>query len=301
MDRKQWLKERQDGVGGTDIASIAGCGFQDAADVYAEKIAPEPIDRAGVPIMRMGLATEALNAELYAERFGDLTSPGLVRSASEPWMFATFDRKTWNDPPRVVELKYAGPFFGDKWGQDGTDELPEAYILQATWQTAIAMANGETMAHPHVSALSGSGEHRVFTVPFSRRLADLLIELAAAFWERVKNRQEVGSDWNHPLRAKIVESLAVVRPGSWIRLGPDADAIVEEMDKLAFVKAQGEEAEEQIRALKRKLLVCLGENQEGQLADGRRVKQYPVIEKLIIPKPYMREARTDVRILGKAR
>ncbi len=303
-ERKAWLAERQQGIGGTDIASIAGVGFQDAADVYAEKVAAEPIDNLGSPIMRMGLATEALNAELYLERAGNgwMKSPGLVRCNSEPWQFATFDR-FWllkEGPCRSVELKYAGPFFGDRWGADGTDELPEGYIIQATWQTAIAVANGATMAAPHVSVLAGSGEHRVYNVPFSRRLADLLLELGEVFWNRVKNREPVGPDWNHPLREKIAESL-IVKPHTWVRLGADAEELVAEWDRLAFVKAQGEDAAEAIKGIKNRLRECLGENQEGQLADGRRVKQNLIAGLTVAPKPYYREPRVDVRILKGAK
>ncbi len=306
-ERKAWLAERKDGVGGTDIASIAGVGFQDAADVYQEKIAAEVIDRPAHPIMRMGLATEALNAELYAEKYSSdvtsLYSPGLMRSKSDPWHIATFDRiaVAVDSPDRAVELKYAGPFFGDKWGDEGTDQVPEGYVIQATWQTAIAVANGATMLAPHISALSGSGEHRVYVIPFSRRLADLLLELGSEFWQRVVKRQEVGPEWNHPLREKISQQLAIVNPGSWVRLGPDADALAEEYDRLHFTKKQGEDAEEQIKVLKLKLRACLGENEEGQLADGRRVKQYPVAGVQVTPKPHWRNPRVDIRILGKRR
>ncbi len=306
-ERLEWLRERQSGLGGTDLASISGVGFREASEIYQEKVSPEPVNNPGSAIMRMGLATEVLNAELYAEKYSSdvtsLYSPGLMRSKSDPWHIATFDRiaVAVDSHDRAVDLKYAGPFFGDKWGDDGTDQVPEGYVIQATWQTAIAVANGATMLAPHISALSGSGEHRVYVIPFSRRLADLLLELGAEFWRRVVKRQEVGPEWNHPLREKISQQLAIVQPGSWIRLGPEADILAEEYDRLHFIKKQGEDAEEQIKVLKLKLRACLGENEEGQLADGRRVKQYPIAGVQVTPKPHWRNPRVDIRVLGKRR
>lgn len=308
-ERKAWLIDRKEGIGGTDIASIAGVGYKDndAASVYREKVAIEILDEEPNNLMLLGLATEQMNADLYLKKanvgLGWMESPGLVRCNSEPWQFATFDRilVPEDGPKRDVELKYTTFFSDEKWGDDGTDQVPERFVIQCTWQTAIAVANGATMLAPHISALAGTGDHRVYTIPFNRRLADLLLELGAEFWKRVVARQEVGPDWNHPLREKITQQLAIVNPGTWVRLGPDADALVEEYERLHFVKKQGDDAEEQIKTLKTKLRACLGENEQGMLGDGRRVKQYPVAGVHVTPKPHYRQPRVDIRILGKRR
>lgn len=307
--RREWLRERQRGLGGTDMASICGCGFQDAAAVYADKTAPEPADREPSPIMAMGLATEEHNAQLYARRTGaKLTSPGLMRSGREPWAFATYDRlrlDEWEFLPGQgaplnyggpVELKYVGPFFGDEWGPDGTDQVRDGYVIQATWQLAVLRDRGHRVERCDVSALSGSGEHRVYLIPFDEPLAGLLWEIGRAFWARVESR--AGADgWQSPLLEEVAARLVAIRPDTSVRLSGDALEMVEEIDRLSRVKKEGEAAAERIAFLKGRLAATLGDAEVGHLPDGRRVKQYRVPAAEVTPKPYTRPARVDVRIL----
>ena len=83
LDRKPWLRDRQGGLGGTDLASIAGVGYEDALNVYESKVADEPPDELGHPLLQMGLATEPYNAALYAAKTGAvLFEPGMVRAPS---------------------------------------------------------------------------------------------------------------------------------------------------------------------------------------------------------------------------
>lgn len=305
LDRKQWLRDRQTGIGGTDIAAIAGVGFRSAAEVYAEKIG-SPEDRGPLPIMRLGLALESHNADLYAERFlgpdDALLTPGLVRTASPDWQFATFDRLASHRRPgetdafRVVELKYVR-WFGDQWGDDGSDMIPDAYSIQATWQHAVALAKypSRKLEQPHLAALDSSGEQRVFTVQYSDRLAALLLDLANDFWQRVLRREEVGPDWRHPLSDKIADEVATVRANTMVRLDDEAQTFADQMDEAAALKARSEKV---YKFAKGKLREILGDREVGILPDGRRVKQYAVAERLISPRPYLREQRVDLRILG---
>ncbi len=293
------------------MASICGAGFQDAAAVYAEKISPQPIDRAPSLIMLMGLATEPHNAALYTRRTGArLLDIGIVKARCEPWAFATFDRVRRDDGcgpdsdraqrhepfGRPVELKYAGPFFGDEWGPDGSDEVKDGYVIQATWQAQILTLNGHRITGTDLSALSGSGEHRVYPIPFDARLGALLLDVGRAFWDRVRSRAGVDG-WNPPLLDAVAERMVAIRPDTAVELDADAVALVEEIDALTVVKRTGEEAEERIKVLKKQLAALLGGYQFGELPDGRRVKQSLIPGKVITPAPYEREPRVNVSII----
>jgi predicted phage-related endonuclease len=304
-ERLAWLRERQTGLGGTDMASICGVGFHDAAEVYAEKVSPEPVDRPPTDLMRMGLATEPENAARYAERTGArLYSPGLIWARGESWAFATFDRVRLDgaataDAPEfgcAVELKYT-PFFSDAWGPDGSDEVKDGYTVQATWEALILRLNGHDVRRTDVSALSGRGEHRVYPIPFDEELGRHLLEIGRDFWARVQSRSGV-ADWEHPLRAAVESRLKLVRADTAAPLSPEAVELVAAIDGLLPVKDAGKEAEDRIKLLKRLLSKSLGAAEVGLHPDGRRVKQYPVAAKLITPRPYEREARVDVRILN---
>lgn len=298
-ERTAWLADRQTGLGGTDMASICGVGFQDAAAVYAEKVAPEPIDRPPTILMRLGLASEDFNAQLYAERTGArLLAPGLMRAEPEPWAFATYDRVRVDSPVTVgcpVELKWT-PFFRDSWGPDGTDEVRDGYLVQAVWEAVILRLNGHDVRRTDLSVLSGTGEHRIYPIPFDEQFGAMLLEIGRAFWGRVVTR--AGADgWRHPLLADVEKRLTFIKPDATVTVGPDEVAIVEEIDGLTLVKKQGEEAEERIKLLKSQLVERLAPAQIGTLPDGRQIKLYPVAGKVVTPAPYELQPRTDVRIL----
>lgn len=298
-ERTNWLGARQRGIGGTDIASIAGVGFQTALDVFEEKVAAEPIDRPPSPIMMMGLATEDHNAHLYAERTGaTLMRPGLVWSKIEPWQFATFDRIARfdsGDPNeysecRPVETKYC-LYFGDDWGEDGSDQIPDGYIIQATWQIVALRSTGRIVHQADVSALAGTGEHRRYPVRYDERLAVMLLELGRAFWKFVEARTPP-LDWVHPLQDEIATHLTKIRPDTTIALAESAQQMA---DAYAKAKDAEKEAKQLADGIKAALRKELGEYEEGILPDGRRVRQ-----RVTHRKAYQVEATSyvDFRILN---
>lgn len=289
-ERTAWLRARQSGVGGTDIASIAGVGFQSAADVYAEKLAPDPIDREPSPIMLMGLATEDHNAALYTKRTGTrLMSPGLVRSKREPFVFATLDRVSLHPDSgladKPVQLKYAGPFFGDSWGADGTDEIKDGYLVQVTWEALVVQHNGQAAAEADLSALDGAGEHRVYRVPFDPRLATMLLELAAAFWRRVEYRDGI-EGWTHPIQAEVVNRLESLRPDVSVELD---EAALSQVCAFQAAKEREKEAKRAADEFKAELLKALAGAGEGRLPDGQRITQ-----KIVHRRAYSIEASSYV-------
>ena len=296
-ERLAWLRERQRGIGATDISSLCGVGFSDAETVYAEKTADEPVDSPPNPVMAMGLATEPHNAALYAARTGArLISPGLMRSESNPWQYATYDRLAADKPEfpgRAVELKYT-PFFGDEWGSDGTDDVRDGYIVQATWQTAILRANGHNVSLTDISAIDGYGNHRVYPILFNESLAAILFRVAESFWRCVESRAGLAR-WESPAE-EVATRLLEIRPNTSVVLGTEAMEIVHEIDRLTGIKRDGEACADAIKNKWKPLLAAmLGGAAEGKLPDGRRVTQ-----KIVVRKPHQVQGSQfhDLRILS---
>lgn len=297
-ERAAWLAERQTGIGATDLASVLGVGFRTPTEVYAEKCADEPVDREPSPLMRLGLAMEAHNADLYTRCSGmPLISPGLIRARNEPWAFASLDRAHGFYPGvigRPVELKYT-TFFGDDWGPDGTDQVKDGYVVQATWQAAILRTLGAGIDGADISALAGTGEHRIYHIPFDERLAALLFDVGRSFWARVVRRSGV-ADWEPPfaLVDSIADRLAAIRPETTIPLGHEA---IELADRYEALKAQKAAAEDEAKAaggrmkqVAAELTKLLGTHETGVLPDGRRVQQ-----KTVHVAAHQREASSHVR------
>ena len=125
--RAEWLEERRSGIGGSDVAPILGMSkWSTPYSVYADKrgeLAPQPenID------MLIGTLFEPWLFASYKTITGVAIrkSHKILRDKEFPFMLANVDAL---HKDRVVEFKTARN--SDDWGQPGTDQVPQAYLLQ---------------------------------------------------------------------------------------------------------------------------------------------------------------------------
>lgn len=254
-NRTEWLKQRQTGLGATDIASLVGVGFSNPQRVYADKITPIVEEQPCHPLLSIGLATEDLNARLYAEKMGvdALTQPpGITRHPSVEWMFSTLDRQA---PDRIVELKYT-PFLSDGWGEEMSDQIPMGYLIQTHWQMMCA-----AITDADVSVLSGTGEHRVYRTQYDFDLGSMLAHIGFNFWTSfVEPRQAPPEDWTHPLAVQVLDKLGSITAGTHIDLGEDAAIFARNYREF---KAVAREAEANADANKTELLRLMGDAEKA--------------------------------------
>lgn len=254
MDRQAWLEQRRGGLGATDIASLAGVGFRTPTQVYESKV--NPLAEADAhPLMLIGLATEELNADLYARRMDTRVVHRLVEIDRHPlhlWAAATLDRvKQVDGSP--VELKYT-PFFGDRWGDEFTDEIPDGYLVQTQWQMFVVGAD-----QADVSVLSGTGDHRVYRVLRNDPLIGLLLELGRRFWsDHVLARVPPPADWCALYAGKIEDAIPTVRDEE-LSLGEIGDPAHLAASEYLSAKRVAKEAEEIADAARAKVETLMGE------------------------------------------
>jgi len=125
--RAEWLEERRSGIGGSDVAPILGMSkWSTPYSVYADKRGelepqPENID------MLIGTLFEPWLFAQYKTITGVAIrkSHKILRDKEFPFMLANVDAL---HKDRVVEFKTARN--SDDWGQPGTDQVPQAYLLQ---------------------------------------------------------------------------------------------------------------------------------------------------------------------------
>lgn len=178
IDRAAWLAERRSGIGGSDAAAVIGLSrWKTPLDVYLEKRGEAP-ERETSPAMFWGTTLEPVIRDVYAEQTGRVVRvPTVVlRHSAYPWMLGTIDGVT--DDKRLVEIKTTRS--ADGWGDPGTDQIPEAYLVQVQHYltvTALSVAD--------VAVLIGGSDFRVYEVPADPELQEMLTEQEAAFWRRV--------------------------------------------------------------------------------------------------------------------
>lgn len=177
--RQEWLNERRSGIGGSDAAAVLGLSkWKTPLQVYLDKRG-EAAETPDNESMLWGRALEPVIRQQYAERTGRavLVPDGILRHPSHSFMLANLDGMT--EDRRVVEIKTARVAQG--WGEPGSDEVPQDYLLQVQHYMAVT---GFDVAD--VAVLIGGSDFRLYEVPADRELQELLIDAEASFWRNVE-------------------------------------------------------------------------------------------------------------------
>ena len=183
MNRKNWLKERQKGIGGSDVAGILGISpFSTPLDVYLDKIG-EAEEKPDNPSMAFGRLMEPVLLQQYQNVTGESLVSDLqpIISPKHEFMRANLDGLTKSG--KVLEIKTARTNNG--WGEPGTDEIPDYYLTQVQHYLAVT-----DLPIADVAVLISGCEFLVYTVEKDLELQEMLIEKEAKFWEMVQKRTQ---------------------------------------------------------------------------------------------------------------
>jgi len=177
-NKQEWLRERKNYLGGTDLSSIAGLNpYRTALDVYLDKTSDD-IACETSPAMRWGTLLEDTIAKEYAEITVQTIEiePNTIYHPSMKFLGANIDR--WvGDKEYVLECKTAGFTRGKEWGAEGTDQIPESYLVQVAYYAAIC-----AVPKVDIAVLIGGQDFRIYTYERTKDLEDKLIKIACNFW-----------------------------------------------------------------------------------------------------------------------
>ncbi len=205
------LEERRTGIGGSDAAAVVGVDpYRTPLEVYLEKVgeAPERKDNAA---MYWGRRLEDVVAEEWAKRTGLKVRRrnATLRHPKHPYMLAHVDRVVQGSKA-ILECKTAGAHMADQWGEPGTDEVPEPYLIQTQHYLAVL---GYEVAY--VAVLIGGRDFRTYEVPRDRELIEALQEIEGRFWkEHVEPRvppdprtiEDIRLRWPRHQPGKVVQA-----------------------------------------------------------------------------------------------
>jgi len=188
---EEWHAARAQGLGGTDISAVAGLNpWRTPFDVYCEKrglTERQPENEA----MKMGKRLEPVVLDLYEEATGYQTEPGLFTvHPSLPWACGTPDALTLAPEGPLVEIKTAGARQASRWGEPGTDQIPDHYLLQVQWYLTLTKRQAADIA-----VLLGGQEFRLYHLAHNQALEDRLLEIGEKFWKEnvlAGNPPEIG-------------------------------------------------------------------------------------------------------------
>lgn len=262
LTREQWLTKRREGIGASDAAAVCGLTpWATPLHVYLDKTSQLPVEPMTMA-QKMGLLLEPVVDGLYCDRFKCETyqPDPLMKHPDHPWMMANLDRAV-KEPRINVQLKTAG-FITDDWGQDGTDEVPEQYLVQVQQEMAVGSFD---MTHLAVLFLSNR-EFRVYEIPYNADVVADLIEIEREFWtQHVEAMNPPGPDWDHPRTPDLIQRLYGVEEGLTLTLNgeqqKEALQLIADMEEW---KTQVKNTEGRIKEAKARLLYLM---QEAELMD----------------------------------
>jgi hypothetical protein len=175
-------------VGGSDLAALLGRSpWGTPFTLYARIVSAlegRALSHDDSAPRRRGRVLEKAVLSLYAEETQSVLQDGpRLRHWRLPYVRASLDALASNGGvTRVVDAKTAGLAEIRKWGDPGTDEIPEYMLYQLTLYAGLwADAAREPARTSHIAALVG-GDLRVYVVPYDAELFGMLEQAVERFW-----------------------------------------------------------------------------------------------------------------------
>lgn len=181
LTREDWLQERKKGIGGSDIAAIAGISpWTSPMKVYLEKIGELP-DREESESMYWGTVLEDVVAEEFSKRTGLKVAKknAILQHPQYPWMLANIDRRIVGQKVGL-ECKTTSAYGRENWEDD---KVPDMYQLQCQWYMAVTGYESWWIA-----VLIGGNTFRYTEIKKDEEIQNYLIKIGADFWRLVENR-----------------------------------------------------------------------------------------------------------------
>jgi predicted phage-related endonuclease len=263
----QQLEMRRHGIGGSEIAAVLGLSkFRGPWDVWLSK--RHGVDQAANVDMERGTFLEPALIQWYLARTlkKAAMSAGTVKHARNAIALCTPDLMALDAGGigRLVSIK--APRGGWDWGPEGTDEVPEEYLVQQQWEHAICasfMPVGSLDSTMDLAALV-DGQLRIYPVEADLEVQGWLLESATEWWRRhiiegVEPELDDGSGARAWLRRKYRGKGGTVRQAT-----PQEMAL---LLALRDAKERVVDAEKQLETATRNIEDAIGED-AGVEADG---------------------------------
>jgi putative phage-type endonuclease len=245
-------------ITGSDAAAIAGVNPDKGRfEVWAQKkgLIPDEIEPTGP--MERGTFLEEGGRRWYASKTNlDVIEVGTIVSEKYPLLAVTPDGAAGHyqadifDAEAALEIKFPTYHTWHKWGQEGTDEVPEKYIPQGIWEAAGLGVN-------RTDFVADLGDHfGSYVVKFDAELFGQLYQIAEKFW-----RDYVMTDLQPPpdgLENEIAALKKLYPKAANEELIESSEEIDSSLVLYRASVAKGKEIEAQANAHKARLIQLIG-------------------------------------------
>lgn len=267
-------RDRKSRIGASDAAAILGISpYASPYDVWAVKTGRAD-EFAGNEATRAGSRLEAMLLDDAERELGDLDRDIFIPGPSGMPFGATLDAQVIATG-EVVEAKTSGMTGGPVaagWGEPGTDQVPDYYLVQVQLQMWVARAE-----RCHVYAYLGNVNPKRYTVEYDNELALAIARQLGDWWTR-----HVVADIPPDTTGVSMETIKRFRrtaEKSIELIGDEADQAEFICRKIEELKAAAKSAKDELEAAEKALLVMLGDAEEMVLPSGNRVTYFQTTRK----------------------
>lgn len=251
---------RRNHIGSSDIAALFGLDpYKTATAIFWEKVEEMP-EEEGEALETGNLLEEPI-IQWCEKRIGHAIERKvrLVSQGNDGGVFsANLDGRVRRSG---VEAKFSGNF--ERWGDEGTDQVPERVIMQTQEQCYVGDLE-EVLVPAFIVDYRAS--FRLYRVKRHPDLIDMIVNRGMEFWEKnVKAGTPPDKDPTPPVRLlKAIHR----EPETVLELDGDASATwaAYEASKGQFKAAEDDKDRAYARVLK-----CLGAAEAGRLPDQRLI------------------------------
>lgn len=184
LTEEQRIARRQ-GIGGSDIGAIIGLiddsvatvGQFTAVDVYLSKV-EEDYKRPENEAMAIGNIIEDFIIMMFERRTGCpvIREKNTRHSKTHPWLLANIDGFLPTENA-ILEVKNVDPSKEYLWGKEGTDEIPELYLLQCAHYAHVYDVD-----KVYIGAYFGGARFKIFVYKRNTKLEEYIVTAATRFW-----------------------------------------------------------------------------------------------------------------------
>ena len=287
MLTEKQLEIRKSGIGASESAVILGFSkWRTPAELFMEKTGVLS-DETHSEAAHFGNVLEETVAQEYARRKECKVRRNnkTLRHKDHPFILCHLDRVVEGEK-RIVECKTSSAYLADKWGEEGTDQVPEEYLIQVQHQMAIT---GYEVAD--IPVLIGGNQLKIYTIERDQELIDIIIDQLVNFWENnVQKNIAPDFDYDHSTTEELLKRLHEGTDGTEIDITSVEHWHKTKLEAAAKVK----EYEAVVQGCKNHILAAVGNSASG-IIDG--VGSYN--RKLVKRKAFEVSASESIRLSFK--
>ena len=283
VDQAKWLKQRQVGIGGSEISAIMGENhWNSPRQIWMSKIGAlddKPAQQSEAA--RWGNVLETTVAEEWGirEKRQWIHIPVILQHDEFPWLLANIDGFTLSDDRKIItgilEIKTTSQFNADIW-ENGP--LPCHYLDQANWYCGITGQPGFDLV-----CLVGGQKLYSYYIPFDEERFEEQKAAAYTFWNEYvlkfveppttatdKNLLKAEAEPDEDLPPVILDDEESERV---------ADAYCQIREKIGALEKVKDALHAQLQVMLGNSMLCLTKTRQLQLTKaGRRTCDFDLLE-----------------------